>query len=112
MKQFIFEGTGATERTTHQKIAMSNTKHCINWIVGGYYNMLQDGYEKGYPKTMQELEDEIYFSTVRNGYYIGAERIDKAPKEMKFAGEKFIRAYIKFMLEDDEDVAEILAVGK
>lgn len=110
MAAFIFEGRDKTQRTGHEKIAMANIHHAINWIVGGYYNCIQDGCEEYLPESRRSLEDEIYTSAMDNLYAPGYEGIGKAPKEMRFAGEKFCRAYIHWKLDRDEDVAEIAAV--
>lgn len=32
--------------TGHERIAKKNIVGAFNWIVGGYYNCIQDGYEE------------------------------------------------------------------
>ena len=111
MKEFVFEGRGKANRTGHEKIAMRNIRYAINWIVGGYYNCLQDGQEEYLPKSRKALENEVYSSAMDNLYDVGYEGFRKAPKEMRFAGETFCRAYIAWKLANDGDVAEIAEVA-
>lgn len=107
MAQFIFEGRNKDQRTGHERIAIRNIRCAINWIVGGYYNDLQDGYEEYLPGSREELANIIYDSAMINLYGDGYEKIGKAPSEMRFAGEKFCRAYINWKLDQDGDVREI-----
>ena len=101
--------------TGNEKIAYNNIKHCINWIVGGYYNCLQDDTPEYLYESREALEDEIYDSALNNLYAPGYEGYGKAPKEMRFSGEGFIRKTIKELLDKDDDVATIdhyLATGE
>lgn len=107
MKQFIFEGRDKTQRTGHEKIAIQNMRNALNWIVGGYYNDLQDGNDEYLPESREALAEEIYDSAMNHLYRPGMEAFGKAPREMRFAGEKFCRAYIDWKLSVDEDAAEI-----
>ena len=111
MKPFIFEGRDKTQRTGHERIAIQNMRNAFNWIVGGYYNSLQDGFEDYLPKSREDLADEVYTSAMTNLYRPGMEGFGKAPREMRFAGEKFCRAYIDWKIETDGDVAEIAEVA-
>ena len=104
---FVFEGRGKGERTGHEKIAMRNIKYSIDWIVGGYYNCLLDGYEEDLPDSKEALAEEIYSEALVNAYSEGCEHFGRAPKEMRFAGEKFCKAYIEWKLDRDDDVKEI-----
>lgn len=112
MASFVFEGRTKEQRTEHEKIAMRNIRGAINWVVGGHYNDLQDGNEEYLPATREELENEVYDSAINNLYLPGGgyEGWGKAPKEMRFAGEKFCRAYIAWKLEQDGDFQEIAEV--
>ena len=99
----------------NERIAYRNIKHCINWIVGGYYNCLQDHCPEYLYKNREALEQEVYESALNNLYDEGYEGYGKAPKEMRFAGEEFIRKTIKDMLSKDDDVMVIdhyLATGE
>lgn len=107
LAEFIFEGRGKSQRTGHERIAMANIRHAINWIVGGYYNSLQDGYLEYLPKSRKALEEEIYSCAMANLYGVGIEAGGCAPKEMRFAGTAFCRAYISWKLAGDGDVVEI-----
>lgn len=93
--------------TEHERIASRNIRHCINWIVGGYYNCLQDDTPEYLPESYDELKAEIYDSAMQNMYAPGYEGYGKAPKEMRFAGSEFIRNRIEKLLKTDEDVQEI-----
>ena len=90
-----------------EKIASRNIHHAINWIVGGYYNCLQDGYPEYLPESYEALTEEIYESSMNNLYLPGCERFGAAPREMRFAGEKFIRDRIEKKLKNDCDFFEI-----
>lgn len=93
--------------TNFEKIAAQNITHAVNWIVGGYYNCIQDGCPEDLPRSKAELANEIYDSAMFNLYRPGMEGYGKAPREMRFAGEKFCREYIAKLLNDDGDVEEI-----
>ena len=110
MAGFVFEGRTKEQRTEHEKIAMRNIRGAINWIVGGYYNCIQDGCEEYLPESREQLENELYISALNNLYQPGMECCGRAPKEMRFAGEKFCRAYITWKLEQDGDFQEIAEV--
>lgn len=110
MAKFVFEGRDKTQRTGHEKIAQRNMRHAFDWIVGGYYNCIQDDCPEYLPESRQALVDEIYTSAMTNLYGPGYEGYGKAPKEMRFAGEKFCRAYIEWKMENDGDAQEIIAV--
>lgn len=108
MKGFVFEGRDKTQRTAHERIAMRNIRGAINWIVGGYYNSMLDGYPEDLPAGREELAEEIYSEAMVNRYGDGHMGCGKAPKEMRFAGEAFCRAYIDWKLKQDGDVDEIM----
>ena len=93
--------------TEHEKIASRNIRHAINWIVGGYYNCLQDDMPECLPESYDALKKEIYDSAMQNLYAPGYEGFGKAPKEMRFAGAEFIRNRIEKLLKEDGDVQEI-----
>lgn len=112
MTEFIFEGRDKTNRTGHEKIAMQNIRHAIKWIVGDYYNDYQDGNYDALPKSRNELEEIVYAESMFNVYGVGVEVYGTAPREMRFAGEKFCRAYIAWKLDQDEDVKEIAEAAK
>ena len=106
--EFIFEGRGKAERTAHERIAIRNIRHAINFIVGGHYNTVQDhGDAEWLPKSRAALENEIYEEALNNLYGDGYMGCGKAPKEMRFAGEAFCRAYITWKLDQDSDIEAI-----
>lgn len=111
MGQFVYEGRGKDDRTGHEKIAMRNIRNAINWIVGGYYNCLQDNILEYLPDSLESLENEIYASAMDNLYMPGCEFGGRAPKEMRFAGTEFCRAYIHWKLSEDGDTQEIAAAA-
>ena len=108
---FIFEGRGKGERTGHERIAMANIKWACRNIVGMTYNDVQDHHYKYLPKSYADLFDIIYDGAMNNLYGDGYEGSGKAPREMRFAGEAFCKAYINYLLKEvDEfryDVEEI-----
>lgn len=91
----------------HEQIAKQNIIHCINWEVGGWYNCIQDGCPECIPDTREEALAEIYQCSVTNLYRKGYCGSNKAPKEMRFAGAKFIMETIDKLLENDGDWLEI-----
>ena len=93
--------------TEHERIASRNIRYCINWIVGGYYNCLQDDMPECLPESYDALKREIYVSAMQHLYEPGCEMYCKAPKEMRFAGSEFIRNRIEKLLKEDGDVQEI-----
>lgn len=96
--------------TTHEKIAFSNVRNAYNYIVGGYYNEVQDDNGTDWlPKSINELKEIIYSAAMTNRYEEGYEGCGKAPKEMRFAGEDFIRKAVDILcvLDEDGDLAEI-----
>lgn len=93
--------------TKHEIIAKRNIMNAINWIVGGYYNDIQDGCLEYLPSSMQELEDEIYRDSLVHKFSTNGVHYNGAPKEMRFAGETFCRNLIHKKLAKDSDVAEI-----
>ena len=96
--------------TGHEKIAARNIKGAFNWIVGGYYNCIQDEEPEALPKSRQELFDEIYSSAFTDKYVCGG-CMGKAPDEMRFAGTEFCTDYLNKLLDTDSDVTEIAEVA-
>lgn len=107
MSKFIFEGRDNSARSAHERIAMQNIRHAINWIVGGHYNDLQDDNLEYLPASRKALADEVYECAMTNRYAPGYEGYGKAPKEMRFSGSAFCRAYINWKLANDPDVDDI-----
>ena len=89
--------------TGHERIAKKNIVGAFNWIVGGYYNCIQDGYE-------EDLINEIYESAMTDAYSPGHMSCGRAPKEMRFAGKEFCMKVINHLMETDGDVKEIAEV--
>lgn len=90
----------------HEKIAAKNIEGAFNWLVGGWYNCLQDGYEEDIP-TLEDAKETVYDEAMNNLYRGGGEVVGKAPKEMRFAGEEFCRAYVEKLFAEDEDAEEL-----
>lgn len=96
--------------TGHERIAKKNIVGAFNWIVGGYYNCIQDGYEEDLPETREDLINEVYESAMENAYGPGYMGCGKAPKEMRFAGKEFCMGVINHLMESDGDAKEIAEV--
>ena len=79
----------------HEQAAYRAIKKEFNWLVGGWYNCFQDGYEEDIP-TLEEAKEAVYEEAMSNN-----------PKEIRFAGEEFCRAYVEELFQKDEDVEEI-----
>lgn len=93
--------------TGNEKIAKRNIVNAFNYIVGGWYNSITDGYPEDVPYTKEDAIDEIYESSLQNLYGEGYEGYGKAPKEMRFAGKEFCMNLINKLFDSDEDVIEI-----
>ena len=90
----------------HEKIAAKNIEGAFNWLVGGWYNCLQDGYEEDIP-SLEEAKETVYCEAMENLYKDGNEIYGRAPKEMRFAGEEFCRELIEELFLNDGDAEEI-----
>lgn len=91
--------------TKHERIAAANIKGCFNYEIGGLYNAYLDGQED-FP-TIEEMKDTIYILSMNDRYTSGSRYVDRAPREMRFAGKKFCREYIDKLFANDSDVKEI-----
>lgn len=112
-KPFIFEGRGKADRTGHERIAMRNIKWACYNIVGMTYNDVQDNHIEYLPESYEELFEIIYDGAMKDLWGEGYEGCGKAPREMRFAGEAFCRAYIEYLLKNDENVCyDIEEIGK
>lgn len=83
------------EMNKHEQAAYRAIKKEFNYLVGGWYNCFQDGYEEDIP-TLEEAKEAVYDEAMSNN-----------PKEIRFAGEEFCRAYVEELFQKDEDVEEI-----
>lgn len=91
--------------TKHEKIAAANIKSCFNYEIGGLYNAYLDG-EEDFP-TIEEMKDKIYILSMNDWYIGGSCFVDRAPREMRFAGKEFCKRYIDKLFANDSDVKEI-----
>jgi hypothetical protein len=98
------------EMTGNEKIAYDNIVAGFNWEVGGWYNAYQDDYIEDIPDNVDQAKDIVYECVINNKYDIGYCGYDKAPKEMRFAGEKFIREVIDYLFETDGDAQELAQI--
>lgn len=93
-----------------EKIAYNNIVACFNYEVGGWYNCIQDNCTQYIPETEKDAKEFIYESAINDRYGNGYCGIRKAPREMRFAGEKFIRETIDKLFAEDDDIASIREV--
>lgn len=100
------------DMTGHEKIAYRNIKGVFDWEVGGWYNCIQDGCEEYIPGTIEEAKQIIYEESLTDRATPGHYATGKAPAEMRFAGEEFIRGVIDFLFRYDGDAQEIAEVKK
>lgn len=84
------------DMTAHEKKAARVIKEEFNWIVGGFYNSMQDGWEEDVPDTKEEAMDMVYMAAM-----------GEHEKEIRFAGETFCREYIEHLFANDSDVKEL-----
>lgn len=52
----------------NERIAAKNIRGAINWIVGGYYNSYQDGYDEDVPKSKLSIIEEVYDAAMADAY--------------------------------------------
>ena len=90
----------------HEKIAARNIEGAFNWLVGGWYNCLQDGLDEDIP-SLEEAKETVYAEAMNNLYKSGGEVYGRAPKEMRFAGEEFCRELVEELFLNDGDAEEI-----
>lgn len=98
------------EMNGNEKIAYDNIVAGFNWEVGGWYNCYQDGEPEYIPDNIEQAKDELYDCVINNLYGDGYCGCDKAPKEMRFAGEKFIREVIDHLFATDGDAIELAEI--
>ena len=99
-----------SELTGNEKIAYDNIVAGFNWEVGGWYNSYQDDYIEDIPDTIDEAKELVYDGVINNLYDEGYCGYDKAPREMRFAGEKFIREVIDYLFETDGDAQDLAKI--
>jgi hypothetical protein len=98
------------EMNGNEKIAYRNIVAGFNFEVGGWYNCYQDDIIEYIPDTIDQAKDIIYDCVISNLYDEGYCGSDKAPKEMRFAGEKFIRDVIDQLFETDGDALALAEI--
>lgn len=96
----------------HQKIAYKNLRNAFNWIIGGYYNSIQDGMfeDTDAPEVRrQNLFNEIYAAALNDDYrHEGAVFYGVPVYSMRFAGKAFIQSKLNELLDSDGDAQEII----
>ena len=95
------------EMNGNEKIAYRNIKGVFSWEVGGWYNCLQDNCPEYIPDSEDEAKELIYEESLNDFAESGHFACGRAPREMRFAGEAFIRECIDHLFKKDEDIAEI-----
>lgn len=75
--------------TKHQKVAAEQLDNTYNWIVGGYYNSVQDGEAEEMPP-VEDMFDEVMEEATTHLYGKGMCSQKPAPAAMNFAGKKFL----------------------
>ena len=93
-----------------EKIAWRNIKGIFDYEVGGWYNCIQDHCEEYIPDTKEEAFNIIYDEAMNDAAGKGWFKTGKAPREMRFAGEVFIKECIEHLFKVDEDICELAEV--
>ena len=75
--------------TKHQKVAAEQLENAYNWIVGCYYNTVQDGEAEEMPP-VEDMFDEVMEEATAHLYGEGMCSQKPAPAAMNFAGKKFL----------------------
>lgn len=75
--------------TKHQKVAADQLENAYNWIVGCYYNTVQDGEAEEMPP-VEDMFDEVMEEATTHLYGKGMCSQKPAPAAMNFAGKKFL----------------------
>lgn len=92
--------------TGHEKIAARNIRAAFNFEIGGMYNAYLDGEDGEFP-TIEEAKEMVYDCAMSDRYSGGSCYINRAPREMRFAGKEFCMKYIDKLFANDSDVTEI-----
>ena len=96
------------EMNGNEKIAYRNVKGIFMWETGGWYNCILDRTPEYIPDSLEEAKKIIYDESLVDASAPGWYGCGKAPREMRFAGEEFIRECIDYLFEtDDGDIEEI-----
>ena len=103
--------TNLTEKKVTENVDINpsdarNVRHAVNYIVGGYYNCIQDNTLEYLPKSLQDLIDEIYESSVNNEYDVGYCGYGRKTRTRLSSKEAIVK-YIKELLRDEGDVMAI-----
>lgn len=75
--------------TKHQKVAADQLENAYNWVVGCYYNTVQDGEAEEMPP-VEDMFDEVMEEATTHLYGKGMCSQKPAPAAMNFAGKKFL----------------------
>lgn len=75
--------------TKHQKVAAEQLENAYSWIVGGYYNTVQDSEAEEMPP-VEDMFDEVMEEATTHLYGNGRCSQKPAPAAMNFAGKKFL----------------------
>lgn len=94
--------------TKFEKIAKRNIIGAYNWITGGYTNSCLDGFTEDLPENLKDVKEEVYNDAMNHQYMSGGVCYDKAPKEMRFAGEEFCRRVIDELFDNDHEFLELM----
>lgn len=86
-----------SEMNGNEKTAFIQVIEASNWVVGGWENSVADGHDEEMP-SHEELAQEIYQTVMTTTTFEG---IQGGPplKEIRFAGEAFIRERIERRLK-------------
>lgn len=82
----------------HQKVAAEQLENAYNWIVGCYYNTVQDGEAEEMPP-VEDMFDEVMEEATTHLYGKGMCSQKPAPAAMNFAGKKFLIETLVAMFE-------------
>lgn len=88
-KQVEIEVEAPRAKTTHQKVAAEQLENAYNWVVGGYYNTVQDGEAEEMPP-VEDMFEEVMEEATTHLYGKGMCSQKPAPAAMNFAGKKFL----------------------
>ena len=86
--------------TKHQKVAAEQLENAYNWIVGGYYNTVQDGEAEEMPP-VEDMFDEVMEEATTHLFGEGMCSQEPAPAAMRFVGKRFLIDTLTILFQQD-----------
>ena len=89
-----------TPNDKHAAVAKKQLECAYNWIVGGYYNTVQDGEAEEMPP-VEDMFDEVMDEATTHLYGEGMCSQKPAPAAMRFVGKRFLIDTLTVLFQQD-----------